>query len=107
MLDREVALSRVGGDQELLSEIAVLFLSEYPGQLAALSAAIEAGNATAVERAAHAIKGSMATFGAQPAVQAALQIEQAGRASNLSGVAELLANLQSRLETLHSELASL
>jgi HPt (histidine-containing phosphotransfer) domain-containing protein len=107
MLDREVALSRVGGDPELLSEIAQLFLGEYPSQLAALSAAIHSGNASAVERAAHALKGSITTFGAQPAVQAALQIEQAGRASDLSRVSELLSDLESRLQILHAELATL
>jgi HPt (histidine-containing phosphotransfer) domain-containing protein len=107
LLDRSASLARVGGDTELLSEIAALFLSEYPHQLADLAAAIDQANPVVVERTAHALKGSIATFGAPPAVQAALSLEQAGRAGDLSHATELLAELQANLGVLHGELASL
>ena len=73
-MDRTVALSRVGGDAELLREIGHLFLEEYPPMLAQLSAAIANEDALTVDRTAHFIKGSVANFGAEAAFQAALDI---------------------------------
>jgi len=63
-LDHALALERVGGDRSLLREIAVLFLDEYPRIMAEIRAALEAGNAVALERAAHSLKGSALGVGA-------------------------------------------
>ena len=76
-LDREVALSRVGGDAELLKEIAVLFLENYQAWLGELRDAAVRGDAKVVENTAHGLKGSVSNFGAQAAVEAALQLENA------------------------------
>src|SRR5262249_1948141 len=61
-LDRALALSRVGGDAELLKEIAMLFLEEYPRVLDELRNAIARGDARSVERTAHGLKGSVSNF---------------------------------------------
>jgi HPt (histidine-containing phosphotransfer) domain-containing protein len=106
-LDREVALVRVGGDPELLKEIAVLFLENYQVWLGELREASARGNADAVERTAHGLKGSVANFGARDAVEAALQLETLGRNRNLTGLAESLAALEAALETLRGDLESL
>jgi HPt (histidine-containing phosphotransfer) domain-containing protein len=107
VLDRESALDHVGGDAQLLAEIAGLFLNEYPAQLATLTAAVQQGDPRLVEKTAHALKGSLATFGAQPAVAAALKLEQAGRAGDLSQAPVLIGDLGNLLQTLHTELDSL
>jgi two-component system, sensor histidine kinase and response regulator len=107
LLDHDLAMSRVGGDAELLKELAVLFLEEYPRLLAELRAAHEQGDARQVERAAHGLKGSVANFGARRAVDAAFQIEQLGRGGKLAPVAELLHTLDLALLALQSELAQL
>ena len=104
ILDLDAALARLGGDSELLSEIAALFLSDYPRQLSSLSAAIERRDASVVEKSAHTLKGSVATFGAGPAVEAALALERAGRANDLSLAPQLLQELQALLGKLHAEL---
>lgn len=106
-LDRETALARVGGDEELLKEIAVLFLENYQAWLAELSEAAASGNADAVQRTAHGLKGSVANFGARDAVQASLKLENLGRSHDLTGVQESLAELQRALETLRGDLESL
>jgi HPt (histidine-containing phosphotransfer) domain-containing protein len=106
-LDREVALSRVGGDLDLLREIAVLFLENYQTWLGELRDATGRGDAQGIEHAAHGLKGSVANFGAQSAVEAALQLETQGRHHDLSGVSESLAALESALETLRPELETL
>jgi HPt (histidine-containing phosphotransfer) domain-containing protein len=106
-LDREVALARVGGDLELLKEIAVLFLENYQVWLAEIRQATELGDAQAVERTAHGLKGSVANFGARKAVEASLSLESLGRSRDLTGATESLAALELALETLRGDLESL
>jgi HPt (histidine-containing phosphotransfer) domain-containing protein len=107
ILDREIALSRVGGDVELLKEIAVLFLENYEAWLGELREAAARGDAKAVENTAHGMKGSVANFGAQNAVEAALRLETLGRGRDLSDVSSSLAALESALAALRPELESL
>src|SRR5690348_1804241 len=83
VLDRPAALPRVGGDLDLLKEIAALFLEEYPRELDDLRTAIRTGDAHMLERTAHGLKGSVANFGARAAVDAAFLLEQFGKAGKL------------------------
>ena len=62
-LDRRLALSRVGGDMELLREIAALFLEECPRSLLEIHQAVTGEDAAKLENAAHSLKGSVANFG--------------------------------------------
>ena len=106
-LDRAVALSRVGGDTELLKEIARLFLDDYPRVLNELRDALARGDAKAVERTAHGLKGSVANFGAAAAVEAACTIEAMGRSQQLAEVGQVIRILELALAALHSELETL
>jgi two-component system, sensor histidine kinase and response regulator len=107
MLDRAEALARVGGDVELLKEIAALFLEDYPRSLDEIHKALAAGDAKTLERSAHGLKGAVANFGARAAVDAAFQLEQLGRAQKLDQVPQPLAALERSLTSLHAELASI
>jgi two-component system sensor histidine kinase/response regulator len=107
VFDRDVALSRVGGDAELLKEIAVLFLDDYPKSLTELHEAVETRDARRIERTAHGLKGSVSNFGARPAVDAALQLETMGRAQKLVEVEQVLHTLELALAALRPELESL
>ena len=106
-LDRDLALSRVGGDAALLKEIAALFIEDYPKVLEAIQAAVARGDAKGMERAAHGLKGSVANFGAQAAVEAAFQLEEMGHAGDLAGVRETIDALARALDELHAELKTL
>ena len=107
VFDRALALSRVGGDVELLKEIAELFLDDYPKSLSELHQAVESGDARRVERTAHGLKGSVSNFGARPVVDAALQLETMGRAQKLVEVEQVLHTLELALAALRPELESL
>jgi HPt (histidine-containing phosphotransfer) domain-containing protein len=107
VLDREDALARVGGDTELLAEIAGLFLVEYPRLLLELRIAMECRDALKLESAAHALKGSVANFGAKPAVELAHALERAGRAGDIELARNLIGGLEQVLAALHTELARL
>lgn len=107
IFDKAVALSRVGGDVELLKEIAVLFLDDYPKSLIELRDAVQSRDAKRVERSAHGLKGSVSNFGARSAVDAALQLETMGRAQELVQVEQVLRTLELALAALRPELESL
>jgi HPt (histidine-containing phosphotransfer) domain-containing protein len=107
ILDRATALARVGGDIDLLREIAALFLDEYPRALEDLHAALASGDAKMLENTAHSLKGSVANFYARPAVDAAFQLEQMGRAQKLDQAAPVLTVLEQALTTLQAELLAI
>lgn len=106
-LDHAVALERVGGDLGLLREIAVLFLIECPRIMADIRAALETGNAAALERAAHSLKGSVGNFGARQAFDAALRLEAIGRSRDLSLAAAAFEDLAAAMDSLHPSLVAL
>src|ERR1700685_1049069 len=93
-LDRQLALARVGGDLELLREIAALFLDECPRALLEIHQALEREDSSKLENAAHSLKGSVANFGASAAVAAAFRLEQMGRAQQLGDAPEALLALE-------------
>lgn len=106
-LDEALALSRVGGDRDLLKEVVELFLSDYPNTLDKIRDAVSAQDAHALEHHAHSLKGSVSTFGAQGAFDAALALERKGRNGDLAGIEEGLGRLESALGTLRPELETL
>ena len=106
-LDESVALSRVGGDRGLLREVVELFLDDYPSVLDKIRTAVSTQDANALEHHAHSLKGSVSTFGAKGAFDAALALERKGRSGDLSGIEEGLGQLESALGTLRPELETL
>ena len=107
VLDLQLALARVGGDEQLLREIAVLFIEECPRAFAEIQEAVAAGDAAKLENAAHALKGSVSNFGARNAVETAFRLEQMGRANQITEAAGLLSTLESALLAVCTELATL
>ncbi|MBI3681394.1 MAG: Hpt domain-containing protein [Acidobacteria bacterium] len=107
ILDRSIALSRVGGDAELLQEMAQLFLEEFPTQLEAVRAAVHARDSKALERSAHSLKGSVGNFGAAAAHQAALTLEMLGRKGDLSEADIAYLRLEVALDQLAPEMHDL
>lgn len=106
-LDRALALERVGGDEELLREIAALFLEECPRMMADIQAAVLAGDAESLERAAHSLKGSVGNFGARRAFRAAARLEAIGRNRDLTPLPEAWSELAAAMEALGPALADL
>src|ERR1700724_261887 len=102
-LDESLALSRVGGDADLLREVIELFLDDYPHTLENIRSAVAAQDATKIEHEAHSLKGSVSTFGARRAFEAALALEKQGRSKNLSGVENGFGQLGHRAHALLPE----
>jgi PAS domain S-box-containing protein len=106
-LDESLALSRVGGDFDLLREVVELFLSDYPQSLEKIRAAVEARDPTELEHHAHSLKGSVSTFGAKEAFEAALELEKKGRSGDLSDAEDGLYKLEYALQAIRPQLEAI
>lgn len=73
--------------------------------IAAIQDALDAGDAQALQRAAHTLKGSIANFGAKAATEAALALEELGRAERLEEAAERLDGLCREVDRVAEALA--
>ena len=106
-LDLEAALARVEGDEELLKEVAGMFLEQCPETLSEIRDAIVAKDPKALQRSAHALKGSVGNFGAQGAYDAAYRLERMGRKGEFDQCPRALVELEDALQVLESQLAKL
>ncbi len=106
-LNLSSALDRTGGDEELLRELAVIFMDDYPRQLRLIEEAIAAGDWKTAEREAHGLKGAVANFGADDAVEAARTLEFAARDGRYSEAGALLTRLKEQLVRVRTELERL
>jgi len=80
--DAVEALELVGGDADLLRQMAESFQESCAGLLQRLPSEIERRDARAVTLAAHTLKGTAKMFSAGPLVAAAFSLEQAGKAAD-------------------------
>jgi len=103
-LDESIALTRVGGDAELLCEVIGLFLDDYPHSIEKIREAVSAGDPSGVEQHAHSLKGSVSIFGAKDALDAAFTLEKQGRSGDLTAAADGLERLEQALASLKPEL---
>jgi HPt (histidine-containing phosphotransfer) domain-containing protein len=81
-------LETVGGDREFLAELVETYLSDSPGLFIELRAAIAAGDAASARRAAHTLKSTSASFGANGLAARCREIEAAAAAGDLDGLGE-------------------
>jgi CheY-like chemotaxis protein len=98
--DREEALKRVGGSEEILVELVDLFRAECPNQLKEIREQHDAGDLPGLARAAHTLKGSVSIFAADPAFEAALRIERMAREGNAAEFDDAWNNLHREADRL-------
>ena len=92
--DFDYAAGVRAADQEMIELIAGIFLAHYPDDLQKIRNGLAANDLKAILFVAHALRGTLAMFGAQPASLLAQRIEQqAGRddAAGLEAVVDLMA----------------
>jgi two-component system sensor histidine kinase/response regulator len=94
------ALERMGGDPDLLAEMAALFVRDCPTQLAGIQNALLQNDAGAMERAAHSLKGSAGNFAAHAVFEAAYNLEKIGKAGQMESAAAAWRQLSSAAEAL-------
>jgi two-component system sensor histidine kinase/response regulator len=99
-----VLRDRFDGDLDLLRAVASTFLETTPPLLSNLREAVAAGDAASVSRIAHRLRGSLANFGADEAVEAAFRLEKMGAEGNLVGADTVCEALMAAYERLRAGL---
>jgi CheY-like chemotaxis protein/HPt (histidine-containing phosphotransfer) domain-containing protein len=102
---REAALERLGGDETLLMEVMGLFLQDGPHLLQDVRDSVAQGDAPALNRTAHALKGSAGYLGAAQVSAAAQALESLGKSGDLAHAPETLQILEKEMERLLPVLA--
>jgi HPt (histidine-containing phosphotransfer) domain-containing protein len=102
--DQAQLLERVDHDRAFLAETVGMLASDGRGLMQDIRAAIDAGDAGALGRAAHALKGMISNFCAPAAQEAALVVERAGKGGDLAGAPRAAGTLSEELEALIAEL---
>src|SRR5437763_1101144 len=103
-LDRGDALTRLGGDQELLAEVSRLFLEDCPTRLAAIKAAVDAHDAEGIRLSAHALKGAAGNLSARGVVDAARTLERIGAEARLGAASAAFRHLSAETSMIMDEL---
>jgi histidine phosphotransfer protein HptB len=94
------ALTRVDEDVDLFHTLAELFAEQAPLDMAATRAALDAGDAAALARAAHRLKGAILQFSAPAVLEAISQLEALGKAGALDQAMTVCAHVDQELQKL-------
>ena len=96
-----------GGDEAFVAELIDAYLADAPAQLAAARAAVDAGDAAALVRPAHTLKGNSANVGAARLVELCRALEELGRSGSLDGADAQLGEAAAEYERARDELVAL
>lgn len=80
-------------DPDFLSNLVGMFYARFPELADEISKAIKDGDAKALERSAHSLKGSCGNIGAMQLVQKCQELERMGRETNLDHAGDLFAEI--------------
>jgi HPt (histidine-containing phosphotransfer) domain-containing protein len=92
------------GDAEFVSEIVDLFLADAPQRIADVIAAVDRGEARALNRAAHSLKGSSQCIGAMRLGRLGETIEHLAADGDLAAASRLVSGLAHELKLISHEL---
>jgi two-component system sensor histidine kinase/response regulator len=81
----------------LVEKVIGAFLADTPPRFAQLQSAVNAGNAEALRKAAHALKSSSANVGAEHLAGLCKELEAVGRKATVDGARTLLMDVESEL----------
>lgn len=98
------ALTRVDEDEDLFYTLAELFVEQAPLDMAAIQAALDAGDAEALARAAHRMKGAILQFSAPTVFEGISQLESLGKAGALDRATTVCARVDQELQKLMTAL---
>ena len=99
-------LERVDHDLEFLRETLQMLCDDGRSLMAEVRRAADRGDASAVGRAAHTLKGMVSNFCAADAQARAQAVEQLGKRGDLSAAPVAVAELEANVEALIAELTT-
>jgi len=92
-VDLAALLATLGDDRAAFSELREVFLESLPQLRETLEAAHRAEDAPALARAAHALRGALATFHAHPGAEALARLEAAAEREDRAAIGPLVAEV--------------
>ncbi|HEB56618.1 MAG TPA: response regulator [Gammaproteobacteria bacterium] len=98
--DKEAALKRIMGDENLLNTIVDVFLNETPTRMDELKQGLEAGDCERIRYLAHTIKGVAGNLSALHLQKQAALMEAAAKETNIEQVSILMPVLEQAIEQL-------
>jgi two-component system sensor histidine kinase/response regulator len=96
----DYAAALAGVDQEVVNIIAEPFMQEWPRDLTKLQTALQDGDLKVVLHTAHALKGTLAMFGARPASELAHRMERQAANGHSAGLLEMVQALSAEVNVL-------
>lgn len=106
VFDYDDFLERVDGDIDLLKEVIEIFLEDSPNLMTALRSAIRIGEAEAIEKAAHTLKGAAANISAKRLQQLSHAMQEMIKKSQVSQMERLFGDMETHYEVLDRVLRS-
>jgi signal transduction histidine kinase/DNA-binding response OmpR family regulator len=100
-------VTAVGGNMKLLARVRDAFVEQTPRLLQGIRDAIGVRDGKSIYEKAHTLKGAVSNFGVAETVQAAAEIERAGKEEAIERAAELLPLLEAKLRDLEMRLDSI
>lgn len=97
VLDRESILDRLGGDEEIYTMMVDMYRQDVENNCAAIAAALAQGDAAALRREAHTIKGLLATFSDDAGAAEAAEVEDRAKLGEVAALGDAVLGLQQRL----------
>jgi len=98
--DYEEALDRLDGEEDLLLEVASVFLDDCPTTMDEIREALARHDADAVAMTAHRLKGALGTLAAHAAHETATRLEKAARDHDFGSVGNAWKDLQQHVAEL-------
>jgi len=104
--EADAIMEAVGGNVKLLARVRDAFTSQSPRLINSMRDAIEQQNSDELYRSAHTLKGAISNFGMGDALDAAIQIERAGRDADFARAATLLPQLETAVRELEERMST-
>jgi two-component system sensor histidine kinase/response regulator len=96
-VQKEELLERVDGDCIFLAELLEIFRGDYPGQILSAREAVTKGDAAALQRVGHALKGALGNLAAPIASRIAGELESMGKGGDIAMANTLVTELEEEL----------
>lgn len=106
-VDKEALFDLVDEDPDFLETLVETFLDDCESYMSAIRTAVEEEDASTLKKEAHGLKGAVANLKAEPAREAARQLEEMGRSNSFDDAAQALDHLEEEIEHLRSVLAEM
>ena len=98
------ALTRLGGDEQLLRRVARTFLRDLPVRLTKIRKAVQRKKGDDLASLAHALKGTLSIFAANRAVELCRELQERAKSGRFADAAVTLAALTDAISQLEPDL---